>query len=449
MAYYDVKESTLVGTIHRPQIQMESRNANAAEVILISEAVLPPPGILTTCLNDLGESVKHWFLENGFPLPRSEAELANFTIEGWLENLNKVMTAKSQYHWENLISGDLESYQLIIDERARFREIEVHRKVLLYTFLEAVKSCRAEGHSSLAEIISYQHSLFRRASLVFLAMSQSLERTINSWKDMYPSVGDALLSKRISVLQGAGKEYRFPKTTWNDEYIVNHDDLDRMLSLKWLNSNLMNVFISKLNAKFSHPGSQQCVAYLDTNFAYHYILPASKPHDTLKNSEGEIRSKPLKALKPRFEDRNIRLIFPLNINNTHWFVGSICGASSTMQVFDSLERGSANTQVYQTAYKNMQQVWKVLAEAWSDTISNHEQRWKLEIHSKIPRQVNNSDCGIFAIMYMLHLGYVEKFGGFASTLIGGTRTMIRVGKYQGSTVWQDAVLQETITALQM
>ncbi|KAJ3717000.1 hypothetical protein C8R42DRAFT_644917 [Lentinula raphanica] len=339
MAYYDVKER-LVGTIHHPQTQMESRSANAAEVILISEAVLPPPGILTTCLNDLSESVKHWFLETGFPLPRSEAELPNFTVEGWLENLNEVMTAKSQYHWKNLISGDLESYQLIIDERARFRDIEVHRKLLLYTFLEAVKSCQSEGHSTLAEIISYQHSLFRRASLVFLAMSQSLERTINSWKDMYPSVGDALLSK------GAGKEYPFPKTTWNDEYIINHNDLDRMLSLKWLNSNLMNVFISKLNAKFSHPDNQQCVAYLDTNFAYHYILPASKPHDTLKNSEGEIRSKPLK-------------------------------------VFDSLERGSLNTQVYQTAYENMQQVWKVLVEAWSDTLSNHEQRWKLEIHSKI------------------------------------------------------------------
>ncbi|KAJ3712511.1 hypothetical protein C8R42DRAFT_753745 [Lentinula raphanica] len=400
MAYYDVKET--------------------AEVILISEAVLPPSGILTTCLNDLGKSVKHWFLETGFPLPQSKAELANFTIDGWLEDLNKVMTAKSQYHWENLISGDLESYQLIIDERARFRDIEVHRKVLLHTFIEAVKSCRAEGHSSLAEIISYQNSLFRRTSLVFLAMTQSLERTINSWKDMYPSVGDVLLSK------GAGKGYTFPKTTWNDEYIINHDDLDRMLSLKWLNSNLIDVFISRLNAKFSHPDSQQCVAYLDTNFAYHYILPASKPHHTLKNSEGEIRSKPLKALKARFENRNIRLIFPLNMNNTHWFVGSICGASSTMQVFDSLERGSANTQVYQTAYK----VWKVLAEAWSDTLSNHEQRWKLEIHSKrlsvykIPRQVNNSDCGIFAIMYMLHLGYVGKFGGFAFTLIGGTWVMI-------------------------
>ncbi|KAJ3749847.1 hypothetical protein DFH05DRAFT_1517957 [Lentinula detonsa] len=363
---------------------MESRNTNAAEVILISEAVLPPPGILTTCLNDLGESVQHWFLETGFPLPQSEAELANFTIEGWLEDLNKAMTAKSQYHWKNLISGDLESYQLIIDERARFGNIEVHRKVLLDMFLGAVKSCQAEGHSSLAEIISYQHSLFRRASLVFLAMTQSLERTINSWKDMYPSVGDALLSKRIqiSVLQGAGKEYTFPKTTWNDEYIINHDDLNCMLSLKWLNSNLINVFISKLNAKFSHPNSQQCVAYLDTNFAYHYILPASKPHNTLKNSEGEIRSKPLKALKPRFENQNIRLIFPLNMNNTHWFVGLICRASSTMQIFDSLEGGSTNTQVYQTAYENMQQVWKVLVEAWSDTLSNHKQRWKLEIHSK-------------------------------------------------------------------
>ncbi|KAJ3767649.1 hypothetical protein FB446DRAFT_707648 [Lentinula raphanica] len=371
------------------------------EIILISEAILPPPGMLATCLNDLGESLEHWFLETGFPLPRSEAERASFTFESWLEKLDEAITVKSQYHWKKLISGELESYQFILNERARFRDIEVHRTQLLKIFLEAIKLCRAEGHSSLEAIISHQHLLFKRASLAFLAMSQGLERTVNSWKDMHSAVADTLLSKRISVLQGASKEYMFPKTTWNDEHSINHDDLDRMLSLKWLNSNLMNVFISKLNAKFSHPNGQQCVAYLDTNFAYHYVLPASKPHHTLKNSEGEIRSKPLKALKPRFENGNIRLIFPLNMNNTHWFVGSICGASSTIQVFDSLERESANTQLYQTAYK----VWKVLVEAWSDTLGNQEQEWKLEIHSKIPRQVNNSDCGIFAIMYMLHLGY--------------------------------------------
>ncbi|KAJ3831394.1 hypothetical protein F5878DRAFT_647670, partial [Lentinula raphanica] len=364
----------------------------AVEVILISKTVLPPPGILATCLNDLGESIEHWFLGIGFPLPRSEAERDSLTFESWREKLNEAISVRSQYHWKKLISGDLESYQSVLDERARFRDIEVLRTQLLKIFLDSVKMCRAEGHLSLEAIISHQHLLFKRASLAFLAMSQGLERTINSWKDMYPAVADALLSK------GASKEYTFPKTTWNDEHSINHDDLERMLSLKWLNSNLMNVFISILNAKFSDPNSQQCVAYLDTYFAYHYVLPASKPHHTLKGSKGEIRSKPLKALKPRFENGNIRLIFPLNVNNTHWFVGSICGASSTIEVFDSLERESASTQIYQTAYKNMRQVWKILVEAWSDTLGNQEQKWKLEIHSKV-------NCGVFAIMYMLHLGY--------------------------------------------
>ncbi|KAJ3834478.1 hypothetical protein F5878DRAFT_664730 [Lentinula raphanica] len=293
------------------------------------------------------------------------------------------------------MSGELKSYQTILDQRAKFRDIAVNRKLLLDAFQGATELCKADGQSSLADLVFDEQVLFRRASLVFLAMSQSLERTINSWKDTHPLVADVLLNKRISALQEASKAYTISKTLWNDEHTINHEDLARMSSLKWLNSKLIDVFVSKFN---------HCVAYLDTNFAYHYILPASKPHDTLKNSQGRIRYKPLKdqALQSRFENENVSLIFPLNMNNSHWFVGVICRASSTIQILDSLGRGDMDIRAYHTAYKNMQAVWKVLVDAWPETLGVQAQlRWKLEIHSK----VNDSDCGIFAIMFMMHLGY--------------------------------------------
>ncbi|KAJ3817489.1 hypothetical protein F5880DRAFT_1618227 [Lentinula raphanica] len=366
---------------------------------------LPPAGNLTNCLNTLSVSVRRWFLDADLPLPsrRNEAEPEQLQIDNWLVQLNESIMAKSKSHWQNLMSGQLESYQSVLDQRAKFRDIAMNRRLLLDAFRGATELCKAEGQSSLTDLVFHEEVLFRRASLVVLAISQNLERTINSWKDTHPLVADVLLNKRISALQEASEEYTIPKTAWNDEYTINHEDLARMSSLQWLNSKLIDVFISKLNAKFSYPlDSQQCVAYLDTNFAYHYILPASKPHDTLKNSQGRIRYKPLKALQSRFENEKISLIVPLNMNNSHWFIGVICRASSTIQIYDSLGRGKLDTQTYHTAYKNMQEVWQVLVDAWPETLGIQAQlRWKLEIISKI----NNSDCGIFAIMFMMHLGY--------------------------------------------
>ncbi|KIK60653.1 hypothetical protein GYMLUDRAFT_244225 [Collybiopsis luxurians FD-317 M1] len=92
------------------------------------------------------------------------------------------------------------------------------------------------------------------------------------------------------------------------------------------------------------------------------------------------------------------------MNNTHWVIGAICGASSTIEIFDSLV-GDSSTLAYQKAYENMKKLWTILAGAWSKTPDILDQEWKLVIPSKIPWQGNNSDCGIFAIMYLIHLGY--------------------------------------------
>ena len=136
----------------------------------------------------------------------------------------------------------------------------------------------------------------RHASFGSRCVIEQSQYPLTTLSQSLPQLNSMRRVQRISALQEASEEYTIPKTAWNDEYTINHEDLARMSSLQWLNSKLIDVFISKLNAKFSYPlDSQQCVAYLDTNFAYHYILPASKPHDTLKNSQGRIRYKPFKV----------------------------------------------------------------------------------------------------------------------------------------------------------
>ncbi|KAJ3990789.1 hypothetical protein F5050DRAFT_1716615, partial [Lentinula boryana] len=188
-----------------------------------------------------------------------------------------------------------------------------------------------------------------------------------------------------------------------------HDDIDRLEPMKWLNSVLMDVFVSKLNVKFALPVYDQRVAFLDSTFTLHYILLATKSHDTLKNPAGSIRSKPLKALQHRFKDKGITLIFPLNVNNTHWLVGAIFRASSTIGIFDSLIGESSNQAYHKLAYENMKKVWKVLAEAWFKDLHVPDQEWKFVVHTKIPKQGNVSDCGVFAIIliksrFHLHIG---------------------------------------------
>ncbi|KAJ3992025.1 hypothetical protein F5050DRAFT_1811908 [Lentinula boryana] len=209
----------------------------------------------------------------------------------------------------------------------------------------------------------------------------------------------------IRALKAKDKLYAIPRTAWNDDHIISHDDLDRLEPMKWLNSVLMDVFVSKLNVKFALPVYDQRVAFLDSTFTLHYILPATKSHDTLKNPAGSIRSKPLKALQHRFKDKGITLIFPPNVNNTHWLVGAIFRASSTIGIFDSLIGESSNQAYHKLAYENMKKVWKVLAEAWFKDLHVPDQEWKFVVHTKIPKQGNVSDCGVFAIMYMIHLGY--------------------------------------------
>ncbi|KAJ3738212.1 hypothetical protein EV360DRAFT_90696 [Lentinula raphanica] len=114
--------------------------------------------------------------------------------------------------------------------------------------------------------------------------------------------------------------------------------------------------------------------------------------------------RPLQALENRFNGGKVTLIFPLNVNSSHWSVGAICGSSSTIAFYDSLE-GFSRQATYQAAYQNMKKLWNVIAGVWSEDSSVRNKEWAFNIVSKIPQQANGSDCGVFASMYMLHLGY--------------------------------------------
>ncbi|KAJ3780263.1 hypothetical protein GGU10DRAFT_380919 [Lentinula aff. detonsa] len=339
-------------------------------------------------------------MENPTASPSRQSE-----VDHWVDRMNSASSQQADRYWRNLISENLDLYMSTITERYNFRELESMAKHLSNEFYDLAKLFDIHGDQTIAAVIIEQRSLYCRASLVFLAMCQSLDRSINSWRSTHSQSTCILLSAKLSALKAKDKQYAIPRTAWNDDHIISHDDLDRLEPMKWLNSVLMDVFVSKLNVKFALPVYDQRVAFLDSTFTLHHILPATKSHDTLKNPAGSIRSKPLKALQHRFKDKGITLIFPLNVNNTHWLVGAIFRASSTIGIFDSLIGESSNQAYHKLAYENMKKVWKVLAEAWFKDLHVPDQEWKFVVHTKIPKQGNVSDCGVFAIMYMIHLGY--------------------------------------------
>ncbi|KAJ3819968.1 hypothetical protein F5880DRAFT_1509737 [Lentinula raphanica] len=328
-----------------------ANNYQTCDITLIStQNIFTPTGALATQLKTLAESVKGWFLEAQLPLPSAmpESDTCVSDLSLWTENLSEVSGQKTQQLWQNLTSGEIELYIAALNERQLFQSLETTRKSLLNQFQEILSLC--DDFPSLATAVTEEHRLFRRASVVFLAMIQGYERTLNSWRQTHAHLASKLLNQRISSLKKQNAQYRIAKTIWNDECMLFHEDLDVMSAMTWINSSIINAFISRLNVKFSCPAYDRHVLFFDTDFTFLYILPGNKSPDTLKNREGSIKHKPLKALANRFNGGKVTLIFPLNVNASHWSVGAICGLSSTIAFYDSLE-GFSSQSTYQIAYE--------------------------------------------------------------------------------------------------
>ncbi|KIK52588.1 hypothetical protein GYMLUDRAFT_64137 [Collybiopsis luxurians FD-317 M1] len=180
---------------------MEDENENdfKFDIPLISEIIRLPMGILATRLSTLGEDVKCWFLTMELPLPpcmaNPDASPLQPKVDDWMEQLHAVAGQKAQCHWKNLTSGKIELYALTIAERNEFRNLEIIRKLLSSSFHDTAELCNVHGYSFVAAIVSKQQLLFRNAGLVFLAMNQGLERTINSWQDTHPQIVSTILDQ--------------------------------------------------------------------------------------------------------------------------------------------------------------------------------------------------------------------------------------------------------------
>ncbi|KAJ3831613.1 hypothetical protein EV361DRAFT_955508 [Lentinula raphanica] len=379
-------------------------------------------------LEILAQNIRRWFVEARISLPSSSAEpLPPSEVDKWVEEINLVYGQRAEQHWANLVSGNLESYLLSMREQKQLHHLEEFRKQLAQEFQDVAVLCDAHGYSSLSSAIRDQQRIFRRVSLEFIAMNQGVERTTHSWRDTHPQTAVVLLEQVrleyyqtmnlksyigfqpfqfVSLLKSKSGCYQIPRSLWNDGHIIRPSDLDAMLAMKWLNSSLIDAFISKLNVKFSGPHQHRNVAFFETSFATHYVYPGTKPHHTLTNAQGSMKYRPLKALRDRFTDGNVTLICPVNASNTHWFIVALCaGDSFTVNVMDSLHGSGPVFPPYLTAYENLKILWKTILMTWFKGSEIEDREWKLVVHSDIPRQRNNSDCGVFALMYMMHLGY--------------------------------------------
>jgi len=269
----------------------------------------------------MASSISHWFGRTELPRPSYTPEASTNSvchiqsqIDSWVGNMIATTDRQTERHWSNLTSVQLDSYKCTIAQRKQAHCMQTTGKLLVNSFSEVAELCNARGFQYLGRILLKERVLFRRATLVHLAMIEGLERTTNSWLIRCFESASALLDavrsysnrrscleknkknfQRLSELRLQQNEYRIWKTKWNDDHIISQEDLGTISSLKWLNSNLIDAYVSNLNVKFSEPVNNRYVAFLDTNFALQYVFPGTKEHDTLKNTNGAIRSKPLKV----------------------------------------------------------------------------------------------------------------------------------------------------------
>ena len=175
-------------------------------------------------------------------------------------------------------------------------------------------------------------------------------------------------------------------------------DLNTLNDGKWINDNIMNVYLSHTQNIMIHICNKKninCNIHILNTYFFTKLL---KSYDDVKRWTGKNKF----AKKGFLHINSIfdldKLIIPVNIDNKHWLCGCIDFKNKSIQYFDSIN--IRNSSLF---FKTIQ---KYLINEFEDKLNNHKDRYDLDLTqwtqdnncTKYPKQKNGTDCGAFTLI---------------------------------------------------
>ena len=165
--------------------------------------------------------------------------------------------------------------------------------------------------------------------------------------------------------------------------------LRRLLPSRWLNDEVVNACVEL----FRHKGGNPHIAYLGTSF-FQKLARANGPSGVDRYTTCERATVLKEGVK--------FVVCPINVGGSHWVVLLIDLMGRNLQYFDSLGGdGRHQMQLAKTWLKLEYKNKLGKTDDWASAIDQWpEVAWGAD---SIPRQTNDVDCGVFAVMYIFYI----------------------------------------------
>lgn len=157
-----------------------------------------------------------------------------------------------------------------------------------------------------------------------------------------------------------------------DRVEVNRKSFQRLKSKGWLNDTIIDAYMKLLGQKYDR-------VHFCSNFFYTKLTEVGENYEKINRwfKNVDIKSKKM-------------IIFPVNIQNSHWTLLLIDIQGKTISYLDSY--GDTGSTATKTILKWFKQYCK------TKDISIIEDEWTSK-NIQVPSQHNCSDCGVFILMY--------------------------------------------------
>ncbi|KAJ3918830.1 hypothetical protein F5877DRAFT_78658 [Lentinula edodes] len=239
---------------------------------------------------------------------------------------------------------------------------------------------------------------------VIVGLSASLQAILTRWRVDRSKFPRNILSQEVAYLEEIGYEFDIPHM---GKLTAQHWSYFKPLA--WVNDEVINTCIGIWKSRFQ---CQKDLVYLQTWFSPKFITGQDSfpPVDDLPQL--------LKWTKDWYQcfHQGMVLVIPINIHSNHWIVATMDTRNLTISILDSsaLTPKNQNLSWEQSSYDQIFKRLHILGNKLYAASTKAEEtsiEWKNQPFVNVPLQNNAYDCGIFAIFYMLHLGYSSEING--------------------------------------
>ena len=192
-----------------------------------------------------------------------------------------------------------------------------------------------------------------------------------------------------------------------NDLLLNHSSFKRLNKNKWLNDEIINAYGKMINIRNEKSLNVPKVRIF-SSFLLQKIFCLSK--EDIQNDENKYKDL-LQFFKKSRKHINLNeyqiLLFPFNINNSHWALISIDIEKRELFYYDSLKNN--NIDDFFPIFENITILIDKYLIDYNDFLVHSNLNWTYNFMKNIPSQNNGSDCGVFVCQFMNYISKNKEF----------------------------------------